>query len=145
MHYFEFFHPCLTDKLKTERSCKLCEINCEPIPWWSRQLNINESGTASFVPFLHSILFEYSLLLPLCFNIHGQFFSKKRGKTAYQLLLLGSVEVGVFALVMTFLWNHGLAEIVSLDVCHIFTLWSHLIWYIFAMFVFTFLIYQWSY
>ena len=33
MHYFEFFHPCLTDKLKTERSCKLCEINCEPIPW----------------------------------------------------------------------------------------------------------------
>ena len=33
MHYFEFFYPCLTDKLKTERSCKLCEINCEPIPW----------------------------------------------------------------------------------------------------------------
>lgn len=59
---------------------------------------------------------------PSVLTFMGNFSPKKRGKTAYQLLLLGSVEVGVFALVMTFLWNHGLAEIVSLDVCHIFTL-----------------------
>ena len=76
-------------------------------------------------PLFHFSIQSYLNTLFCCPSVLtfvGNFSPKKRGKTAYQLLLLGSVEVGVFALVMTFLWYHGLAEIVSLDVCHIFTL-----------------------